>query len=112
MGSRQSKVTTAANSGRDGTEARMQTPMAAKRLADAKRGAGSQATKSRNFAATGAMTGGPAGGASQYSQTVQRRGGHEEAAHSVAVPDVDDELVDLALADTAREEDDTGLVEL
>ena len=112
MGSRQSKVTTAANSGRDGTEARMQTPMAAKRLADAKRGAGSQATKSRNFAATGAMTGGPAGGASQYSQTVQRRGGHEEAAHGVAVPDVDDELVDLALADTGREEDDAGLMEL
>jgi len=112
MGSRQSKVTMAANGGRDFTEARIRTPMAAKRVADAKHGAGAQATRARNLAAAGTTKSGPAGGESQCSQTVRRRGGREEFAHEVAAPDVDEESMDFAFADTRRENDDAGLTEL
>jgi len=112
IGSRQSKVATAANGGHGGTEKRTRIPMAAKIAADAKLGAGSQATKVRNFAAAGAVTGGPAGGACQCSQTALRRGGRVELGNGVAVPDVDDELMDLALADTEREDYDAGVMEL
>jgi len=110
LGSRQSKVGTAANGGRGGTEKRIRI-MAAKIFAAAKRGAGSQATKVRNFAGAGAVTGGPASGESQCSQTALSRGGRVELGNGVAVPDVDYELMDLALADTGREEYDAGVME-
>jgi len=112
MGSRQSKVATAAKGGRGATETRIRIPVSAKSVADAKRGAGSQATKARNFAAADAVTGGPAGGASQCSQMVLRRVRRVEFDHGVAVPDVDDELMDLTLADTGREDHEAGLMEL
>ena len=83
--------------------------VAAKRQADARRGASAQATKVHKFAASGAATAGPAGGSSQCSQARPHRGGRVNPDHGVPVPDVDDELLDMALADGGRSEDQGGM---
>ena len=86
--------------------------VATKCKADARRGASAQATKARKFAASGAATGGPAGGASQCSQAVPHRGGRVNLDHGVAVPDVDDELLDMSLAHGGRAEEEVGVIGL
>jgi len=83
--------------------------VAAKRQADARRGASALATNVHKFAASGAATGGLAGGASQCSQAMPHRGGRVNPDLGVPVPDVDDELLDMALAGAGRSEDKVGV---
>ena len=109
LGRLQSKMTASETGGSGAALKPSRFRVAGKRHADARRGASAQATKARKFAASGAATGGPAGGASQCSQAVPHRGARVIIDHGVAVPDVDDEVLDMSLADGGRAEEEVGL---
>jgi len=76
---------------------------AAKRLADAKRGATFQATKMRNFIAYGPATRGPHGGASRGRAPMLRRRRDFGIGGERDVADIDDKFLSYAPGDNGEE---------
>ena len=102
-GDRKAAASKTRTDGNEAAEAGGNSRAAAKRSADAKRGANSQATKMRNFIASGPATSGPHGGASRGRAPMHRRRGVSGIGGERDVPDIDDEFLSLALGDNGEE---------
>jgi len=81
---------------------------AAKCIVDAKLGTNTQAAKLRNNNFSGLLTSGPDGAPSKGRLPPSRCRGAADVDHDADVPDIEEELLDLALRDTGQENDGTG----
>jgi len=80
----------------------------AKRIVHAKRGASAQATELRNYLCSGLLTSAPGGAASKGRVPPSRSRGAADEDHDWDVPDIDIELLGLALGDAGEEDHGAG----